>query len=213
MAGFRSYLEEKYSKAELSALGIDTVSDFDYGDLIREAYLDRYLQEDYRNAVPLYPDFLDFQMHSILNFWHRYITHISNLGTSLGRELYFSANTAELSPFFLPIADQLDYLSPELTYKLPPQHRSIPTFKLAASLGTPAFTCPNSGTNGDLMARDDMTTLMKIYTSEAYAAGGFLIVPQELWYWSSELGAGRNYSADLNALLPCRSNSRLQAGP
>ena len=185
--GFREYLKEKYNPQELESLGIEDIDSFDYGDFIRERYLTMY--KDNRYEVPLIFDFQDYQMESIKDFWHEFIGELREHGRAQGKDIYFSANTAELLPPFLPIQDELDYLSPEVALGYPPNGRSIPLYKIASSLGKPAFTSPVSFRSGtlELMTRPDITTLWKIYTAEAYSSGGLLVVPYgfDLW-WAKE---------------------------
>ena len=113
-------------------------------------------------------------------------------------EFTFRLIQLNLLPPFLPIETELDYLSPEITFDYPPGGRSIPVYKIATSLGIPAFTCPHSGVP-ELMGRSDMTTLMKIYTAEAYSAQGFLIVPYSIPTSAPEVGW---YSANMEDFRP-----------
>jgi len=181
MQGFKEYLKEKYSTEELEGFGVEDIDSFDYGDFIREHYLTLYKEN--RWEVPLYADYTDYRLESILEFWHELITETRAHGTAQGKDIYFSANTAEMWPQYIIIQDELDYFSAEYTYAYPSQGKSIPDFKLARSLGKPAFFLPNSGTSAELMARPDITTLTKIYTAEAYSARGFMMVPHEIWVW------------------------------
>jgi len=108
---------------------------------------------------------------------------------TLGKEIYFSANTAQLYADSLPIAYALDYLAPEYTYGSPYSrsplpyinHIAIPDYKIGLSLGTPVLTIPQSHSSQTvhLMSRPDATNLWKIYAAEAYSARGFALLPYE----------------------------------
>lgn len=197
MQGFRGYLKERYSAEELESFGIENIDNFDYGDFIRERYLTTYRER--RWEVPLFSDFLDYQMASIREFWHEYITEIRAYGLEHDKEVYVTANIPDLMAHWLPIQDELEYIYSEYTLPYPPQGRSIPDFKLARSLGMPAVISPQTA-QATLLARDDLTTLMKIYTAEAYSARGFLFVPYEAP--AKTLEGWQNYSADLGELSP-----------
>ena len=201
MKGFREYLKQKYSLGELQSLGIgDIIDNFDYGDFIREGHLATYRAS--RWQVPLFSDFEDYQMLSIKKFWHEFVSEIREYGAAQGKDIYFSANTPELYPVWIPIQNELDYLSPEFTYDIPPKGKSITASKIARSLGKPAFFTPIcTGITTEIMTRPDATALMKIYTVEAYSARGFLIVPYHIWFWTSP-GEGESYYADIEELSP-----------
>jgi len=194
--GFREYLKGEYTVQELAALGIKAIDSFDYGDFIRVRYLSAFKERPWE--VPLLPDFEDYQMESVRNFMHDLISQTRAYARAQGRDIYFTANTAELLPIFLPIQDELDYLTVEFTFPLPPQGRSIPAFKLATSLGKPALFVPQSVHNPGLLKRDDLAALMKMYTAEAYSSGAFLLVPYELPGRDPQ-GWG-SYTADIDEL-------------
>lgn len=177
MEGFREYLRAKYSAEELRGFGILDIDSFNYGDFIRVQYLTLY--NDTRWEVPLFRDFETYQLKSITQFWSEAIEEIRAYGITLGKEIYFSANTAQLYVNTLPIAYALDYLAPEYTYGFPPNSRSIPDYKIGISLGTPVLTLPQSHSSQtvQIMTRPDATNLWKIYTAEAYSARGFAIEP------------------------------------
>lgn len=189
MQGFREYLREKYSTEELESFGIEDIDNFDYGDFIRE-----------QGTEALQPDFLDYQMASIREFWHESISEIRAYAREKGKDVFsVSANVPDLMANWMPIQDEINYLFSEYTYDYPPKGRSVPTFKLVRSLGKPLVVEPQTS-NAALLQRSDLATLMKIYTAEAYSARGFLMVPYDIpamtpegWEW---------YNADIEELSP-----------
>jgi hypothetical protein len=177
MQGFREYLRANYNTEELRGFGIENIDSFDYGDYIRANYLTLY--KDNCWEVPLYWDFYDYQMESIIQFSHQYIKEVKAFAIGQGKKVVFSANTCQMWSGSIPTAYDLDYFSPEYTYGYPPDSRHIPTYKLGTSLGTPVLTIPQSSSSqiSDIMTRPDATNLWKIYTAEAYSAGGFALEP------------------------------------
>ncbi len=189
MQGFREYLKEKYSTGELESFGIEDIDNFDYGDFIRE-----------QGTEALQPDFLDYQMASIREFWHESISEIRAYAREKGKDVFsVSANVPDLMANWMPIQNELDYLFSEYSYDYPPTGRSIPIFKLTRSLGKPVLLAPQTA-NPALLARSDMTTLMKIYTVEAYSARGFLTVPYDATAKPPE--GWTYYYADMDELSP-----------
>jgi len=166
--GFREYLKEKYNKEELEILGIDSIDTFDYG---------LYIKKQKENLLS--SDFLDYQMKNIKDFMHELISKTRAYAKKHGKEFPVSANVPELMPKWLPIIDEIDYMLSEYTYEYPPEGRSIPVFKLARSLGKPLVSQLQTS-NPALLQRSDLAELVKIYTAEAYAARGFLLIPYDL---------------------------------
>lgn len=200
--GFRSYLQVKYSAEKLKSFGIEDINSFDYGNFIRERYLTLYKQS--RRDVPLFLDFEDYQMKSITQFWSEGIEEVKAYGITQGKEIYFSANTAQLYSNLIPIASYgLDYLSPEFTFGYPPHSRSIPVYQIGTSLGTPVLTSPQSSSTqiGDIMIRPDATTLWKIYTAEAYSARGFALEPYGCSNWLID-DRSRIFDGNIDDLSP-----------
>jgi len=198
MQGFREYLKDKYTTEELEGFGIENIDTFDYGDFIRERYFTTYYGEGKRE-VPLFSDFEDYQMVSYGEFARELIRETKAYARAHGKDVYFTANTAELFPQYLAMQDELDYLSPEVfsyqttspgrffIYTYPPR-KCVPAFKLVRSLGKSLVVYPSPETNGELIAMPDMMSLMKIYTAEAYSARGFYHVPYNLPSYTPEQG-------------------------
>ncbi|MHB0886276.1 MAG: copper amine oxidase N-terminal domain-containing protein, partial [Bacillota bacterium] len=93
LRGFREYLGRKYSAAELRGFGVADFSTFDYGDFIRRGY--RALYDSNRLAVPLFRDFLDFQMQASLDFWGGLIKEVKAYAAAKGKTVSFMVNVPE----------------------------------------------------------------------------------------------------------------------
>ena len=200
MKGFREYLKAKYSSEQLRGFGIENIDNFDYGDFIRANYLKLYKER--RWEVPLHWDFDDYMMESITQFWRQFISEVKAHAITQEKEVDFTANTNQLGSIRLPIAADVDFLLPEYVFGYPPDSRSIPTYKLGRSLGTPVCTFPQSNFSqtSDIMTRPDATILWKIYTAEAYSARGFALVPYGYdIFW---IDPPRKFSGNIDHLAP-----------
>ena len=204
MAGFRDYLKNKYSASQLKSFGISDISTFSYADFIKERYLTTYTNGD-KMQIPLFNDFADFQLISSRNFWKDIIDETRSYAKETKKDIIITMNVCEnkhkeMVPG-LPIVDFVDGFMSEYFFKAPPDINSITEYKIFKSLGKPIAFLPNCGAEmGDLLSRSDMTQLMKIYTSEAYATGEFTYVPYAA---QANMEKGwKLYSADLNELYP-----------
>jgi len=107
MQGFREYVKDKYTTEELEGFDIENIDNFDYGDFIREQYFTTYYGEGKRE-VPLFSDFEDYQMVSFGEFVRELISETKAYARAHGKDVYFTANIAELLPAFLAMQDELD---------------------------------------------------------------------------------------------------------
>ncbi|MFZ5351370.1 MAG: stalk domain-containing protein [Bacillota bacterium] len=203
--GFNDFLKTRYNDKELLALGIESIDDFDYGEYIRRNFYDEYKVPSNRwsGKIPLFKDFEYYQLKSITTFYSNFISSMKSYFKNLGKEIYFSANMANLYPDNLALAEYIDFISPEIDFEYPKYHRTTPYYKLGLSLGKPVYSYPNSYYNTKMMIRDDMTELMILYTAESYAAGGFLNVPYHAAYLDEKMqGSYFPIFADMDKMKP-----------
>jgi hypothetical protein len=199
LAGFREYLRRKYTPEELKRLGVDDPDRFDFAAFIRQKYLAAFQAQRF-SEIPLWNDLLDYEMRSVLGFLRELIAQIRSYAASRGRSIYITANMYQLYQNNLPIHAELDYLTVEYKFSPPPRGRTAPTHKLAWGLGKPALLFRETVPNTDLAQRPDLTSLMTLYTAEAYATRGFVEVPYATAHWTPE--GWRQYSADLDQMRP-----------
>ncbi len=176
MAGFRDYLQGRYAAAELAAAGIADINAFDYAAFIRDGYRQAYLTGDRRRDVPFYQDFLDFQLEASRKFWSDLMTEVRAYAAAQGHKVYFSDNAAGDLTTNLALAEDLDGFISEFDFGEPPASRTVAAHKLVRSLGKYSGLQTNCA-DAALYARPDVAELMKLYTAEAYASGGFTYVP------------------------------------
>ncbi len=205
LRGFREYLGRKYNAAELKGFGVADVSTFDYGDFIRRGY--RALYDSNRLAIPLFPDFLDFQMQASLDFWGGLIKEVKAYAAAQGKTVSFMVNVPEYDNaghrgtiHGLPLSDLVDGFMSEFPYGIPPERKTVPIHKLYAAVGKPAILESASGFSYVLYQRPDPTQLMKLYLVEAYASGGYIHAPYgDLLHTPDDW---KMYSADMEQLYP-----------
>lgn len=205
LSGFRDYLKNSYSQHELEVYGIENINSFDYGDFIRMNHLNLYKKN--RNEVPLFVDFLDYQLQSSKEFWEELVCDVKKYAEENGRKVFFTVNVpvSDNKRYHdlvagLPIHDIIEGYMSEFNYGYPPECKTIPYSKLMKSMGKPMVIQPNCGTSNELYARKDIEELVKIFTAESYASGEFAYVPYAFCM------AGQNdwvsYNANANKLYP-----------
>ncbi|MHB1160832.1 MAG: hypothetical protein ACYC3V_10960 [Chloroflexota bacterium] len=206
MKAFREYLRLRYTPEVLRSLGIGDIDSFDYGDFIRKGYLSSYRAN--KPSVPLYHDFEDFLLQASKEFWSELIDTVKAYARQKGKSMPFTVNVPisenlgwyDLMVSGLPLQDKVDGFTSEYDYGAPASSRAATVYNLARSLGKPLSLQPNGGTSAELLSRPDVANLMKLYTAEAYASGGFTCVPH------TDIVAGPRawtlYSADLQAMSP-----------
>lgn len=203
LAGFRGYLKNKYSAAQLSSFKISDINSFDYGAYIKNNYLNDYKHGD-KQKIPLFNDFLDFQLISCKNFWRDIVNETRKYAEANNKKVVFTVNVPESGYtemiHGLPIVDLVDGFMSEYRFELPPYNNTISEYKLFRSMGKPIAFLPNCGFSVDLLARKDLAELMRLYTAEAYASGEFTYVPFAEQVNSS--AGWELYSADMSKMYP-----------
>jgi len=194
MAGFREYLQENGNEETLRSLGIKDLDSFDYGEFIRQNYYDIYKEVIYHHSndeVPLLDAFRAYQYQSVTEFMRLLKEEI----VKEEPEVLFTANMAELMSSFMAVADVADFFSPELYYAYPVNARTAVRYELGNAFDAPVNAAPNCVENKELMTGSRAAQVMKVYTAEAYAHGGYVQVPYGAPYFSGEYGANKDMTA------------------
>lgn len=182
---FREYLKNKYTLEELEIKGVFNIDTFDYGKFIRENYLEKYYSDKYKFEVPLFIDFIDFQVEKTQDFWKEFTDEIRDYGKTKNKKITFGGNTANFYPVMTAMHSALDYFSAEIDIGYPSQFRTIPFYKFAISLKKPLFSHPQSSSKvtSEILSRTDVIDFLKIYTAEAYSSQGQIVFPERYDFW------------------------------
>ena len=193
MAGFRDYLSEKYTAAELRReYEISDVPTFDYGDYIRDHdYVDDWKSRQFW-SIPLYGDYQSFQNQAVVEA----MRHVVEASRQYASEVYdrylpFSANINDLNTAGLKFADLLDWFTCEAFYKdlgYPPSAKMAPLARLAAGFGKSAYFMTNITTNADLIKQASTDNLLRLLIADAYAGGGAYYLPYNIHAYDETTG-------------------------
>ncbi|GAA5262182.1 DUF4064 domain-containing protein [Methanocalculus sp. MC3] len=118
MAGFNTYLKDKYTAEELkSRYAIPDIDTFHLGDYLLENNMEHLLTESPYNPHPLIYEFGRFQKIAGMEFWRETVNEMKAYSRDrYGREFFFSMNAGPaFADRFLPM-DFVDYLSGEFFY-------------------------------------------------------------------------------------------------
>lgn len=202
MAGFREYLLGSGNEETLQSFGIKDLDSFDYGEFIRQNYYDLYKEVIYHESndeVPLLDLFRTYQYQSVTEFMRQLKEEI----VKTRQEVFFTANMAELMSSYMAVADVVDFFSPELYYAYPVNARTAVRYELGNAFDAPVNAAPNCVENKELMTGSRAAQVMKIYTAEAYAHGGYVQVPYGAPYFSGEYGVNQDRTAvEMETLYP-----------
>ncbi len=195
MSAFRDYLKNKHSQKELANMGLSEIDIFDYGDFIRENHLRKY--HSHRYDIPLFMDFIDFQVKHTQAFWEEFTDEIREYGKTRGKDITIGGNTAKFYPVMTAMHSPLDYFSAEIEIGYPSEFRTVPFYKFAISLGKPLFSHPHSTgkLTGEILSRDDLINIWKIYTAEAYSSQGQIVLPERYDFWWEEEGGQVSFTS------------------
>lgn len=172
-AGFRDYLKNKYSIAELSGIGIADIDSFDYSDFL--AYYGwtvdsiRLEEYPYHAAFPLYDDFFDFQAKATAEFADLIMQTAKEYAQQqYGRKLmvtecceYRDCTAKYIRPYF-------NALSAGALYGKERYWQHIAAYKLVVAVNSTPMIAWLGDTEA-LMSHYDIADLYSIYIAESYA--------------------------------------------
>lgn len=186
-AGFRDYLDSKYSDEHLRLeYGIESITAFDYREyLLSRGFREVYLESPWQ--CPLFGDFQLYQYAAAFRFARGLVGEIRQHAAERGGAVTISANAYEMGTGYLWTAAICDYLTFEHQYlwpqrvavdeatQLPAQWKAGPELKLAEAITDhrPIVmpSIPDLVMLGDC-ERDVAQEFLSLFIAEAYAAGG-----------------------------------------
>jgi hypothetical protein len=174
--GFRQWLDEKYSTAELAALGIGDIATYDYRATVQAlaptvaSFTGAYTS----GQIPLSGDFHTFQLESAADMVQ---TLHQTADSSHESDLPVSGNVPYLYPYALKAISHLDSLVTENHFD--PASNSIPgtltkNYKLAEALDLTMISVPGPSSFAGV---DGKWGLYRLWIAHAYALGQNLVSP------------------------------------
>ena len=221
MGGFKKFLTGKYSRQQLSAMGIGDIDAWDFAAEVRriagtKERLLTLVKGDGRidQQVPLFRDYRQFLVQSTRSW----LEELGELARELGGpKAGYSINGGRVESW-LGLSSFADFFTCEVRHypedrKIPP--RVIGMYRAAESLGKTLSV--TAGTVRDWLhpAKGGMDNLVAMWVAFAYANGHLFIVPNNVWCYSDEKGE-HSYRGPEEVFLPLyrfiRHNERLLDG-
>jgi len=181
VAGFREYLKNKYTAAELRELGIEDIEGFDYREMVRKVASTRSaFIEAYRQGwIPLIEEYQAYQVMSI-RILERELIELAR--EVRGTPIPVGVNAYNLAPEQIFDSDFVDYFAAEIDHYA--SQGRIPSslvfvYKLADALGKPLASTAH-GSDWAYIKEKNLTGLVKQWIAFAYALGHHFMVPHHI---------------------------------
>ena len=218
MQGFKKFLIGKYSRQQLSKIGIDDIETWDFAaEVKRAAGTKQQLLKltkgnlHINEQVPLFRDYRDFLAQSTMSW----LEELGELAKQLGGlNTGYSINGGRVERW-LSLSSLADFFTCEVRHD--PENRQIPSrviglYRAAESLGKMLSVTAGTVNDWHHPAKGGMDKLVAMWVAFAYANGHLFIVPNNVWCYSEEKGE-HAYRGPEEVFLPLyrfiRHNERL----
>ena len=221
MEGFKKYLVGKYSRQQLSDMGIDNIKTWDFAAQVKRAAGTKQLllkltkgKRRIDEQVPLFRHYQNFLAQSTVSWVEELGKLVKQLG---GPNVGFSVNGGRVERW-LALSSFTDFFTCEVRHD--PEQRRIPSrvvglYRAAESLDTMLSVTAGTVNDWHQPAKGGMDYLVAMWVAFAYANGHLFIVPNNVWCYSEEKGE-HAYRGPEEVLLPLyrfiRRNERLLDG-
>lgn len=207
--GFRDFLKNKYTEAELKSKGVDQINNFNYCQyIVKNNYKARYKND--RSKIPFVNDYIHFLYSASDKALQGLLNHARNYASRKGRTLVFGANWQPLDRLDeARLYDQLDLFIFEHdwfppwrndgeNYKFPAGSPVSPDMKYATGRSKTAVTMFIIQDARELAAQGQQagTLLVNHQLAESYANRGYFM------YSDLEDFLGLTFIADKTMSLP-----------
>ena len=199
MAGFRQYLQEQYSAAELKERGIDDIDEFNYRDMVL-LYADdakSFRLANRRSEIPLISDFRFFQYRTDAELFKS----IREMGSKIrGKYMPMGWDNVQIAGTRGPYYDNLDIFYAEMEYDQfyldePREGRDFERARKVRQEIMPAAVVPHkfvdaidkwyaptpSPWSWAKIKELHLSGLLRQWTAFTYANGGFMRYPRKGW--------------------------------
>ena len=213
IAGFRDYLKQHATPAQLAEAGVKDLDTFDYRDVIRRHATTRAQYQKVQNEIPLMDLFRKYHLETAAEFIHR----LGKIGAeAAGHPILLSANA--------PLAEERHRLvARHLTHVVSETHfnarqgaanvaDAVKAFDVARNLGLPLAVTAFGWDWSHIKATDE-EELVRFWIALTYAHGQWFMAPhpKRQWCFNQELGT-HWYPAPVEAYAPVyrfiRDNAR-----
>ena len=203
-SNFNTWLTNKYSQAELNAMGIVNIEEFHYGSYLKSL---GYTVETYEAAtmsgvdIPLGETFKFF-----LQAWNKeYLAELVNFTDKIAKDKGYpkkengsyidvGSSSPILDPYFKGIRfapiEEIDFYVQEFNHKAPLATISSEVmlmYKLAEALDKPLALTGQPNTDWNYMVDNpNATDLVKGWIAQAYANGAVFMAPEHMWSYNDQ---------------------------
>lgn len=183
--GFRAYLNNKYTTAQLNSMGIANINNFNYRTFLKNR---GYTAATYRNAastiyggVPLYADFVYFTREKLNSVMQSIFDYVDQKQPGI----QITATTSIIEPRGFIFSDRLDFFAGEMAIDSAGNKTTMPIqpilqFKAAEYYDKSLVFFPFPKEWGDLRTRNRPNTA-NMWIVQAYAMGSIMTAPDNVW--------------------------------
>lgn len=204
--GFKKQVLQKYSRQQLSDMGIDEIESWDFAAEVKRVagtaeQLPRAITSGrIEKQIPLFRDYRAFVAQSNMNWLKELAALTKQLG---GPDAGYSINGGSVERW-LALSSFADFFTCEIRHD--PQKRQIPSrviglYCAAESMGKMLSVTAGTVRDWYYPAKGGMDTLVAMWVAFAYANGHLFIVPNNVWCFSEEKGE-HAYRGPEEVLLP-----------
>lgn len=188
MEAFRYYLNDKYTTTQLSAMGIDDITTFDYGDFLKaEGYNHTTYKRDantINGGVPLLDDFIYFNRNTLNEKMEEVFEYIREKDA----EIEIGATTSLMEPRGYIYSQNLTFLAGELpmdTSTIDEMPLTIVShLKAAEAVNKTLIYFPYPWNFASLMERN-APKHARTWIAQSYAMGAIFSIPANVWVGAS----------------------------
>jgi len=204
--GFKKQLLQKYSRQQLSNMGIDEIESWDFAAEVKRLagtveQLPRAIANGHiEKQIPLFREYRAFVAQSNMNWLKELAALTKQLG---GPDAGYSVNGGSVERW-LALSSFADLFTCEVRHD--PQEGRIPSrviglYRAAESMGKMLSVTAGTVRDWSHPAKGGMDTLVAMWVAFAYANGHLFIVPNNVWCYSKEKGE-HAYQGPEEVLLP-----------
>ena len=203
MAGFREYLKDNASAADLRAAGVKDLDTFDYRTLVRKYAKTRQEYMKVQNRIPLMKRFIHFQHDAAA----AHVRELGRIASEVARhKVLLSANACLSFPHQDYVLDSITHAICEIPQFPELGTRGVATaikcYALATRQGKP-LAATAMGWDWTFVKKHSCYDLVRFWIAAAYAHGQRFMCPHPTRQWCLDPKIGTHwYAAPINEFAP-----------